>query len=263
MKAILFSLILFANLAHADAKKVIIEELTERTRGIHKQALKEAERQFEANQSSILLAEENDKLTSEMLKELEFHFQLALRRQKTMFEGDGLKELQNLQEYFKRQTEKSLAIAQIENLEQKVSEFFKLGASQKVPEAKLTLINDYYFQTKQDEIQKNSFRASQSFIRKALSQGKKLTKTELDKMVEVVRIRTQLSSRMHFLYTHNLETDESLKQDLEFFKTNAYQRYLAYQLRHTKIQTEIMIKHMTKLEDKIQRAETKNSNISL
>ena len=127
----------------------------------------------------------------------------------------------------------------------------------KIPESKLTLINDYFYTTKLDEIQKDSLRVSKPFIRKTLGLDKKLSKAEVDKMVEQVIRKTTMRSRLHFLYTHNLEKDEDLKRDLEFFKTNAYQRYLENQMRDSKRQTEIMMKHMTRLMDRIGRAEQK------
>jgi hypothetical protein len=261
MKSILLSFILFSSLAFAkdEAKKIIIEQLIERSASLQKLALKDMQQQFKVLQSPVLLAEENDKLTTDLMSEIQTYFKSSLKKQKSMFEGNGLKELESLQAYLKRQADKSLAIAQIENLEDKVTNFFKTGESLKVPEAKLTLINDYFYTTKLDEIQKDSLRVSKPFIRKTLGLDKKLSKKELDSMVEQVIRKTTLRSRLHFLYTHNLEKDEDLKRDLEFFKTKAYERYLEQQMTDSRRQTEIMMKHMAKLMDRVGKAEAKKA----
>jgi hypothetical protein len=261
MKTILLSFILFTTSANAkdEAKKIIVEQLIERSASMQKLALKDMQQQFKVLQSPVLLAEENDKLTTDLLSEIQTYFKSSLKKQEKMFENDGLKELENLQAYLKRQADKSLAIAKIENLEEKVSNFFKSGESLKIPESKLTLINDYFYTTKLDEIQKDSLRVSKPFIRKTLGLDKKLSKKELDKMVDQVIRKTTMRSRLHFLYTHNLQKDEDLKMDLDFFKTKGYERYLENQMTDSRRQTEIMMKHMTKLMDKIDKAEQKNA----
>ena len=259
MKIFFLSFILLSSFTFAkdEAKKIIIEQLIERSASVQKLALREMQQHFKVLQTPVLLAEENDKLTTDLLTEIQSYFKSSLKNQEKMYQGNGLKELENLQAYLKRQSDKALAISQIENLEDKVTNFFKKGDSLKIPESKLTLINEYFYTTKLDEIQKDSLRVSKPFIRKTLSLDKKLSKAEVDKMVEQVIRKTTLKSRLHFLYTHNLEKDEDLKRDLEFFKTNAYQRYLENQMTDSRRQTEIMMKHMTRLMDKIDRAEQK------
>ncbi len=260
--ALLLSLLLFvASCASVvKPKEEMVQDLLTISKTDYREMIKTIDQRFAEEKAKLAADNEDEEVISNLStimtqfkEKSDLNFKEAILREEQELNEFSQKELADLTRYLHKYRAQNANRKKIENLPAKVSDFFATGEDKKIPPAKKTLIDQHFTESKMPSFIALSVNANAPLLRELMKRQKK-SDAETKAFISQQYDQDFQKSTQVYTYLANLESEKELKEDIAFFRSKTYARYVTNYYNKLKLRSESSAKFMLDMIKEIHKA---------